>query len=93
MGSTCPAAPRAAVGPGHKEIRSRVLIVEDEEAPAGAVARGPVDAFWSPNMYDASDFYLVADPVGLYWIGDRTEGLKYGADGSSCLPPAIERVE
>jgi hypothetical protein len=45
----------------------------------------PVDAFWSLTMYDASEFYLVANPIGCYSIGDRTKGLKYGADGSVTL--------
>jgi hypothetical protein len=42
----------------------------------------PVDAFWSLTMYDASEFYLVANPINRYSIGDRTPGLKYNADGS-----------
>ncbi len=42
----------------------------------------PVDAFWSLTMYDAREFYLVANPIDRYSIGDRTPGLKYGADGS-----------
>jgi hypothetical protein len=42
----------------------------------------PVDAFWSLTMYDVPDFRLVANQRGRYSIGDRTEGLKYGADGS-----------
>jgi hypothetical protein len=42
----------------------------------------PVNAFWSLTMYDAHDFYLVANPIHRYSIGDRTPGLKYGADGS-----------
>ena len=41
-----------------------------------------MDAFWSLTMYDAHDFYLVANPIHRYSIGDRTTGLKYGADGS-----------
>lgn len=42
----------------------------------------PVDAFWSLTMYDAHEFYLVENPINRYSIGDRTPGLKYGADGS-----------
>jgi hypothetical protein len=42
----------------------------------------PVDAFWSLTMYDASDFYLVANPIDRYSIGDRTPGLATDEDGS-----------
>jgi hypothetical protein len=42
----------------------------------------PVDAFWSLTMYDVPDFYLVANPIDRYSIGDRTPGLKTGDDGS-----------
>ncbi len=42
----------------------------------------PVDAFWSITMYDVPNFYLVANPINRYSIGDRTPGLQYGADGS-----------
>jgi hypothetical protein len=44
-----------------------------------------VDAFWSLTMYDLPDFYLVANPINRYSIGDRTPGLKYGDDGSVTL--------
>ena len=42
----------------------------------------PVDAFWSLTMYDVPDFYLVANPIDRYSIGDRTPGLRTADDGS-----------
>jgi hypothetical protein len=42
----------------------------------------PVDAFWSVTMYDLPDFYLVANPIDRYSIGDRTAGLRRDSDGS-----------
>jgi len=42
----------------------------------------PVDAFWSITMYDLPEFYLVANPIGRYSIGDRTPGLRHDSDGS-----------
>ena len=42
----------------------------------------PVRAFWSLTMYDTPRFYLVANPIGRYSVGDRTPGLQYGDDGS-----------
>ena len=44
----------------------------------------PVKAFWSLTMYNAS-FFLAANPINRYAIGDRTSGLHYGADGSLTL--------
>lgn len=44
----------------------------------------PVNAFWSVTMYDAS-YFLVANPIGRYAIGDRTSALHYGRDGSLTL--------
>jgi hypothetical protein len=41
----------------------------------------PVSAFWSVTMYDNADFYLVANPIDRYSIGDRTPGLERDADG------------
>ena len=41
-----------------------------------------MDAFWSLTMYDVPDFYLVANPIDCYSIGDRTPGLHTGGDGS-----------
>jgi hypothetical protein len=42
----------------------------------------PVDAFWSLTMYDTPEFYLVANAIDRYSIGDRTPGLKVADDGS-----------
>jgi hypothetical protein len=42
----------------------------------------PVGAFWSVTMYDTTDFFLVANPIDRYSIGDRTPGLVSSADGS-----------
>jgi hypothetical protein len=42
----------------------------------------PVGAFWSLTMYDIPDYFLVANPISRYSIGDRTPGLRYGPDGS-----------
>jgi hypothetical protein len=42
----------------------------------------PVDAFWSVTMYNMPKFYLAANPIKRYSIGDRTPGLKYNPDGS-----------
>jgi hypothetical protein len=42
----------------------------------------PVDAFWSVTMYNMPKFYLVANPIKRYSIGDRTPRLKYNPDGS-----------
>ncbi|GAA2813680.1 DUF1254 domain-containing protein [Kitasatospora sp. CM 4170] len=53
----------------------------------------PAEAFWSLTMYGLPDYYLVANPIERYAIGDRTPGLVYGDDGSLTLllqhePPA-----
>ncbi|UYM07703.1 DUF1254 domain-containing protein [Solicola gregarius] len=45
----------------------------------------PVGAFWSVTMYDATDFYLVANPINRYSVGDRTPGLHLDPDGSMTI--------
>jgi hypothetical protein len=42
----------------------------------------PARFFWSMTMYDLPARHLVANPINRYSIGDRTKGIKYGADGS-----------
>ena len=42
----------------------------------------PVNLFWSLTMYNLPQRLLVANPIKRYSIGDRTAGLKTGADGS-----------
>lgn len=41
----------------------------------------PVEGFWSVTMYDVPDFFLVANEIGRYSMGDRTPGLVTDADG------------
>ncbi|MGA6206952.1 DUF1254 domain-containing protein [Nocardia testacea] len=41
----------------------------------------PCGAFWSLTMYDTPDFFLVANPIERYSLGDRTPGL-HTVDGS-----------
>jgi hypothetical protein len=41
----------------------------------------PADAFWSLTMY-GEDRYLVPNAIDRYAIGDRTQGLRRGRDGS-----------
>ena len=42
----------------------------------------PVNAFWSVTMYKLPERLFSANDINRYSIGDRTEGLKYGDDGS-----------
>ena len=42
----------------------------------------PVGAFWSLILYDATTFWLVANPINRYEIASHTDGLIYGADGA-----------
>jgi hypothetical protein len=42
----------------------------------------PVGAFWSLTMYDVPHFFLVADEISRYSLGDRTPGIVYADDGS-----------
>lgn len=41
----------------------------------------PVDAFWSLTLYDGN-YFLFGNPLDRYGISDRTEGLRFEADGS-----------
>jgi hypothetical protein len=42
----------------------------------------PVEAFWSLTMYNMPQYYLVANTINRYSIGDRTPRIQYNADGS-----------
>ena len=48
--------------------------------PAGQLP--PVSEFWSITMYNRPQRLLVDNPIHRYSVGDRTNGLKLGADGS-----------
>ncbi len=42
----------------------------------------PARAFWSVSMYRLPEQHFIHNPIDRYTIGDRTEGLRYGEDGS-----------
>lgn len=42
----------------------------------------PVGAFWSLTMYSIPDFFLVANDIERYSIGDRTPGIVFDYDGA-----------
>jgi hypothetical protein len=62
-------------GDGEPLSGDRAYTIRFDEEP-------PVGAFWSITMYDLPEFYLVANPIGRYSIGDRTRGLRRAGDGS-----------
>jgi hypothetical protein len=49
-----------------------------------------VDAFWSLTMYDEPHYYLVANPIDRYSIGDRTPGLVVGDDGAVTIRMSVD---
>ncbi|MFK3679197.1 DUF1254 domain-containing protein [Microbacterium sp. NPDC090218] len=51
----------------------------------------PVSAFWSLTMYSVPDFFLVANPIARYSIGDRTPGLVRDADGALTITISHDR--
>lgn len=65
-------------GPDGKVLDGRLRWVL--RFPAGQLP--PVSEFWSITMYNLPQRLLVANPIDRYSIGDRTQGLKLGADGS-----------
>jgi len=62
-------------GNGEQLVGEHQYILHLEELP-------PADAFWSLTMYQPPEFYLVANPINRYSIGDCTPGLTYNVDGS-----------
>lgn len=57
----------------------------------------PVGAFWSLTMYDTPDYYLVANEIDRYSIGNTTPGLQTADDGSITITmsrsrPAADRA-
>lgn len=53
----------------------------------------PAGAFWSFTMYSTPDYYLVANPIDRYAIGDRTPGLQHADDGSITIHLQADRPD
>ncbi len=51
----------------------------------------PVGAFWSLTMYSVPDFFLVANPIDRYSIGDRTPDLVWNDDGGLVITISHDR--
>ncbi len=69
---------------------SYTLRFEADELP-------PAKSFWSLSMYKLPEQLFVHNPIDRYTIGDRTEGLQYGQDGSLTVyiqkeSPGTDRV-
>ena len=84
-------AARAGLWGNHGyEANYQIIYVDADDKPLNSKHRyelrlptpPPVEAFWSLTMYNVPEFYLVANPIDRYSIGDRTPGLQYGEDGS-----------
>ncbi|MBS1678815.1 MAG: DUF1254 domain-containing protein [Actinobacteria bacterium] len=83
------------------EAAYAMVYVDGERAPLDGSRRyrlrfptePPCGAFWSVTMYDMPDFFLVANPIERYSIGDRTAGLRRGEDGSLTIYMQPEEPE
>jgi hypothetical protein len=67
-----------ADGRGFDGSQSWELTFPEDQLP-------PVDSFWSLSMYRITadgQLFFAENPINRYAIGDRTAGLKRGADGS-----------
>jgi hypothetical protein len=42
----------------------------------------PVKSFWSLSMYNLPLMHFIHNPIDRYTLGDRTQGVVYGKDGS-----------
>ncbi len=85
---------------GYEAVYGEVFVDADGRQLNGAHAYElrlevppPADAFWSITMYSMPEFFLVANPIDRYSIGDRTPGLVRGADGSLVIRMQHERPE
>jgi hypothetical protein len=82
---------------GYEAAYAMVYVDSDGEPLNGAhryelrfARTPPCGAFWSVTMYDAQDFFLVANPIGRYSIGDRTPGLRFAGDGSLTITLQVD---
>ncbi|MBO6858563.1 DUF1254 domain-containing protein [Roseibium sp.] len=52
-----------------------------------------VKFFWSVTLFDLPGRYLVANPIDRYSVGNRTEGVQFGDDGSLTVYVQHEKPE
>jgi hypothetical protein len=91
IGANIPAEAMYVIG---FETPAKMLITGDHRYVIHFAAHDlpPARYFWSLTMYDYA-FYLVANRINRYSIGDRTPGVRYNHDGSldiyiQSTPPA-----
>jgi Protein of unknown function (DUF1214) len=75
----------AATGSGHNPLPAASVRPPGSKSaiihfPAGKLP--PARFFWSVTLYRLPDRFLYANEIDRYSVGDRTQGVRFGPDGS-----------